>query len=84
MEDNLNEVSISVFKAKCLGLLEQVRLTGKPLRVTRFGKPVADIVPATVKHDRASWIGSMKDSGQILGDIVSPANDPDEWESLRD
>ncbi len=83
MED-LEEVSISQFKAKCLGLLEHVRKTRRPLRVTRFGKPVADIVPATVTLDRASWFGSMKDSGKILGDIVSPANDPDEWESLRD
>jgi len=26
----------------------------------------------------------MKDSFEILGDIVSPANDEDEWEVLRD
>ena len=84
MEGTVNEVSISVFKAKCLALLEQVRLTRMPLRVTRFGKPVADIVPAAVVQDRASWIGSMKDSFEILGDIVSPANDPEEWEAVRD
>ena len=84
MASPLEEVSISQFKAKCLRLLEQVRKTRKPLRVTKFGKPVADIVPAAVTVDRASWFGSMKDSGKILGDIVSPANDPEEWESLRD
>ena len=83
MED-LEEVSISQFKAKCLGLLEQVRKTGRPLRVTKFGKPIADVVPATILRDRASWIGSMKGSFDILGDIVSPANDADEWEVLRD
>jgi len=84
MASPLEEVSISQFKAKCLRLLEQVRKTRKPLRVTKFGKPVADIVPAAATVDRASWFGSMKDSGKILGDIVSPANDPEEWESLRD
>jgi len=84
MASPLEEVSISQFKAKCLRLLEQVRKTRKPLRVTKFGKPVADIVPAASTVDRASWFGSMKDSGKILGDIVSPANDPEEWESLRD
>jgi hypothetical protein len=26
----------------------------------------------------------MKDSTEILGDIISPANDEDEWDSLRD
>jgi prevent-host-death family protein len=80
----VKEVAISEFKAKCLALLEQVRQTRKPIRVTRFGKPVAEIVPPTIVQDRASWIGSMKDSIEILGDIISPANDEDEWEALRD
>jgi len=77
------EVAISEFKAKCLALLEQVRRTRQPIRVTRFGKPVAEIVPPTCLQDRASWIGSMKDS-KIIGDIISPANEEDEWEVLRD
>jgi prevent-host-death family protein len=80
----MKEVAISEFKAKCLALLEQVRQTRKPIRVTRFGKPVAEIVPPTIVEDRASWIGSMKDSIEIHGDIISPANDEDEWEALRD
>ncbi len=84
MRSNLQEVPISEFKAKCLALLEQVRLTRKPILVTRFGKPVAEIVPPSAVQDRASWIGSMKDSIEIIGDIISPANDEDEWEVLRD
>ncbi len=84
MKSNLKEVPISEFKAKCLALLEQVRLTRKPILVTRFGKPVAEIVPPSAVQDRASWIGSMKDSIEIIGDIISPANDEDEWEVLRD
>ena len=80
----MKEVAISEFKAKCLALLEQVRQTRKPIRVTRFGKPVAEIVPPTIVQNRASWVGSMRDSIEILGDIISPANDEDEWEALRD
>jgi hypothetical protein len=34
--------------------------------------------------DRSLWIGSMKDSIEIVGDIVSPANEEREWEVLRD
>jgi PHD/YefM family antitoxin component YafN of YafNO toxin-antitoxin module len=33
----MKEVAISEFKAKCLGMLEQVRKTRKPIRITRFG-----------------------------------------------
>jgi hypothetical protein len=29
-------------------------------------------------------MGSMKGSIEILGDIISPAGDEDEWEVLRD
>lgn len=79
----MTEVPISEFKAKCLALLEQVRRTSQPLRITRHGKPVAEVVPSEPQVDRAKWIGSMKDS-KILGDIVSPAFDRDEWEMLRD
>jgi len=80
----MQEIAISEFKAKCLALLEQVRATRKPIRVTRFGKPVAEVVPPTAVEDRAAWIGSMKDTMKITGDIVSPATDEDEWEVLRD
>jgi prevent-host-death family protein len=80
----MREIAISEFKAKCLAVLEQVRATKQPVRITRFGKPVAEVFPPTAVVDRAAWIGSMKDTFQILGDIVSPANDEDEWEVLRD
>jgi hypothetical protein len=29
-------------------------------------------------------MGSLKDSIEILGDIVSPANEESDWEALRD
>ena len=41
----MQEVAISEFKAKCLALLEEVSKTKKPIRVTRFGKPIADVMP---------------------------------------
>jgi prevent-host-death family protein len=80
----IKEVAISEFKAKCLALLEQVRKTKQPIRVTRHGKPVAEIVPSTALDDRAAWIASMQGSGKTLGDIISPATDEDDWEVLRD
>ena len=80
----MEEIAISEFKAKCLAILERVRKTRKPIRITRHGKPVADVVPPAPVFDRAALIGSMKDSMKITGDIISPATDEDEWEALRD
>jgi len=79
------EIAISEFKARCLSLLQQVSKTKQPIRVTRFGEPVADVVPPTnARVDRQAWIGSGKGTASILGDIVSPADEPDDWEALQD
>ena len=80
----MQEIAISEFKAKCLALLEEVCKTKKPLRVTRHGKPIAEVIPPATPVDRQQWIGSMKDGMQILGDIVSPASDEEDWEALGD
>lgn len=75
----MEEIAISKFKATCLSVLEQVRKTKKPILVTRFGKPIAEIVPPSVSERPASWLGSMVGTGEILGDIVSPALTLEEW-----
>ena len=80
----MEEISISEFKAKCLAILERVRKTRKPVRVTRFGKPVAEIVAPSPAKERAEWMGSMKGQMEILGDIVSPVIDENDIEALRD
>jgi len=80
----VQEVAISEFKAKCLALLEQVRRTKRPIRVTRFGKPVAEVVPPSPSAGVADWLGSMKDTTEILGDIVSPVIDEGDFEALSD
>jgi prevent-host-death family protein len=78
------EISISEFKTKCLALLEQVRVTRQPIRVTRHGKPVAEVVPPAPVKNRSSWIASLQGTVKIKGDIISPASDSEEWETLRD
>jgi prevent-host-death family protein len=79
----MQEVAISEFKAKCLSLLEEVSKTRTPLRVTRRGKPIADVVPASSETEERSWIGSMSDSIDIVGDIISPVIDMDAIEALK-
>jgi len=80
----MQEVSISEFKAKCLAILARVEKTKQPIRITRHGKPVADVLPAALAVDRAALFGSMRNSISILGDIVSPVIDLDDIEALRD
>ena len=74
----------SEFKAKCLGILEEVRKTRTPIRVTRFGKAVAEVVPPTPEERPKSWLGCMAGTGEILGDIVGPTGSLEDWEAGRD
>jgi prevent-host-death family protein len=79
----MEEIAISKFKATCLSVLENVRKTRKPVRITRFGKPVAEIVPPSASARPETWLGSMAGTARILGDIISPASDEEDWDALR-
>ena len=84
MNPQRETISISKFKATCLAVLERVRRTGKPVVVTKHGKPVAEVVPPTPEPPGKDWLGSMRGRGRVVGDIVAPAVEPEEWEVLRD
>ena len=51
--------------------------------ITRYGKPVAEIVPPRILKRPKNWLGDMVGTGKILGDIISPASDESEWDALR-
>lgn len=80
---DVDSMAISKFKATCLAALDRVRVTGRPLRITRFGKPVADIVPAAPEPPKSDWMGSMRGTVDIRGDIVGPTGDLAKWEVLK-
>jgi prevent-host-death family protein len=82
-EASWKKFAISKFKATCLAVLEKVRKTGKSVLVTRFGQPVAEVVPRPVKQRPIRDLGALRGTARITGDIVSPASDEDDWEVLR-
>lgn len=45
MANPIETISVSRFKATCLAVLQRVKRTGKPVLITRFGEPVAELVP---------------------------------------
>ena len=79
----MEEIAISKFKATCLAVLERVRKTGKPIRVTRFGHVVAEVVPPEGAK-LAPRLGTGVGTGVILGDIVGPTGDESEWDAAQD
>ena len=79
----MKEIAISEFKAKCLGILEEVRKTRRPIRVTRFGVPVAEVVPPSPLESKGRRLGCMAGTAEILGDIVGPTGSLDDWGAWR-
>ncbi len=79
----MKEIAISKFKATCLAVLEQVRKTGKPVLVTRFGQPIATVHPPGMALPIRKFGGGVG-TGVILGDIVGPISDISDWEAAQD
>ena len=80
----IQEVAISKFKAECLALLQEVSKTRNSIRVTRRGKPIADVVPISAANDEPGWLGCLEGSVKMLGDIVSPVIDIGTIEAMND
>lgn len=83
MPKDPESIAISKFKATCLAVLERVRRTGRPILVTRFGEPIAEVVPPPLPARPTRWLGSMQKSARIVGDIVTPAVHESDWDSLH-
>ncbi len=69
------------FKAKCLKLLDEVAEKRQTLVITKRGKPVAEVIPMPALPKKGSLFGSMRGSGIITGDIISPLDV--EWEAMK-
>jgi len=78
---SMKKIAAAAFKAKCLTLMEQVRSTKQPLLITKRGKPVAKLVPVDTGED--NFIGRLKGVFRVVGDIESPVEPPEVWESMR-
>ncbi len=74
-------INASEFKAKCLGLLDEVARTGESLTILKRGRPLARLVPIQVESTgwpQQELVGSV----EILGDVVSPVLPAEAWGAL--
>lgn len=77
----MQTIKASEFKAKCLALMDEVARTGEPIRITKNGKPVAELRPVRAIKP-VSPFGWHKDRIKECGDIIEPV-DVDAWEALK-
>jgi prevent-host-death family protein len=73
------------FKAKCLAVIDEVKATGRPVVITKRGKPMARLAPLEAgPHEKKSILGHLRHMGIITGDIVSSEFTGEEWERMFD
>ncbi len=63
----MKTISVAKFREQCLALLEELNPEG--LVITKYGKPVARLVPFEREHEEL--IGSLHHKVKVRGDILS-------------
>ncbi|MGC2530985.1 MAG: type II toxin-antitoxin system prevent-host-death family antitoxin [Candidatus Acidiferrum sp.] len=78
----MKKMQASVFKSRCLKVMDRVQATGEPVIVTKRGKPVVKVIPAEQEKD--DLFGFMKGRMEIVGDIESPVVPLSDWNALKE
>jgi prevent-host-death family protein len=65
------------FKAKCLGLMDEVNQGNIEILITKRGKPFARLVPTAPEEKPFVPLWGRSPEVKILGDIVEPLHWPD-------
>ncbi|HEV3374429.1 MAG TPA: type II toxin-antitoxin system Phd/YefM family antitoxin [Candidatus Acidoferrum sp.] len=77
----MKQMRASVFKARCLAVMDEIQATGEPVVVTKRGKPVVKVVPA--KTEKSDLFGFMAGRMKIIGDIESPVVPLKQWKVFK-
>ena len=76
----MEQIQLSQLQENVRAIIAAVKRSDKSVLISDKGKLLVKIVP--VSSSGQSWLGCMKDTGKIIGDIVSPAESTEAWEVL--
>jgi prevent-host-death family protein len=77
----MKRMQASVFKTKCLTVMNEIQATGEPVIVTKRGRPVVKVIPA--EPEKGDILGFMAGEFEIVGDIESPVVPPSHWKIMK-
>jgi prevent-host-death family protein len=69
------------FKAHFLELIDEIKLSGKGILITKRGKPAAIVLPPPVDESQKFQIGKFDGTVKIVGDIIAPIDV--EWDAMK-
>jgi prevent-host-death family protein len=66
-EMSMRKMAAAEFKAQCLAVMDHVSQSGRPMVITKHGKPVVKLIPANDGEDEI--FGALADIARITGDV---------------
>ena len=80
MEPPSSNMPISEFKAKCLGVVDDIATSGTGITLTKRGQAVARVIPmeSVTAPLMGTWAGAVRINSEIVNIDFA-----DEWESPR-
>lgn len=79
------QMAAGEFKAKCLGLIDDVHETGREVIITKHGQPKAKLVPFAAP-EKKPFLGRLVGLGEIIGDpddLINPVFPPEDYDMLK-
>jgi len=67
------EISAAEFKARCLGIMDEVLEKGRSFTITKRGRPVARLVP--VVEDATGFVGCARGMVSWAVDLTAPTGE---------
>jgi len=64
------DITVTQFKATCLGVIDKVQKEKSRVTITRHGKPAAELIPIFASSP-GKLFGRSKESTIISGDLLS-------------
>ncbi len=77
----MEEIQLAHFQKDIRNIINAVIHSHRPVLISDKGKFLVKIVPLS-SSEQASWLGCMRGTGKITGDIIAPAEESDDWEAL--
>lgn len=76
----MSTIAAGVFKARCLELMDEVARTGEEIIVTKYGRPVAKLVPLDGPPPHPLFGRARHTVVHVAADLFAPA--PELWSEL--
>jgi prevent-host-death family protein len=83
--ERTKHIAAGEFKAKCLGILDEVSETCQEVIVTKRGRPIAKVVPFRAPA-KGSFFGRLKGVIEIVGDpddLINPVFPLEDYDMLK-